>query len=585
MPTILKSNLLFLFLLASAANSLLAQTTYLPLNTEDYQLMDRLETRSGRFSDSLHLTSKPAMRSRAVDFLLYRSANAAANKASAIDNYNIGQMISENGEWTTDENGAKDSKKPWFNTFYKKQADLVYVKTDNFFLIINPVISALGIYEKADPINAAYKSTLITNSHGAEARGWIFKKIGFYTYFTDNQEMPPSFGNNAINNTLHQAVPGADFYTSTKPGYYDYFQASGYFDFAAIKDHLNITFGTGKQFIGDGIRSLFISDYSSNTPFLRMATRIWKMNYEVLYLELTPQFNETLVNQLNYQLPHKYTTIHHLSYNATPWLNLGFFESSMFAKPNTFEISYLNPIILYKAVERFNGNPDKEIIGFNFKALAAQHLQFYGQFILNEFKSSEFFGNRGWFSNKWGLQLGGKYFDAFTVKNLDLQAEINMVRPYTYTAHNDTIANYTNYNQPLAHPLGSGFIEFIGMARYQPLKNVYLSMKAIYYIQGLDTNASNLGNNIFNPYISRASDYGVNMINGPRANCALLNLNISYRLCPGLFIDLGATHRRYVDESGLIGSATTGIVTGNSSSSYMYFGIRLNTVRRDYDQY
>ena len=55
-------------------------------------------------------------------------------------------------------------------------------------------------------------------------------------------------------------------------------------------------------------------------------------------------------------------------------------------------------------------------------------------------------------------KLGGKYFDAFTVKNLDLQGEMNMVRPYTYT-HYDSTANYTHYNQPLAHPLGAGFAE------------------------------------------------------------------------------------------------------------------------------
>lgn len=578
----LKNNiLLFCFLMAFDICTS-AQTTYLPLNTEDDQLLDRLETRSGRLSDSLHLTVKPEMRSRAVDFLLYQSATN--HYTTTIDAYNIGQMVSENGEWTADGNGAIDSKRPWFNSFYKKQADIIYVKTNNFFLVINPVISAEGIYEKSDPASPI-SNPLITNSHGAEARGWIFKKIGFYTNFTDNQEMPVLSVNNYINGTAHQAIPGADFYTSSKLGHYDYLQASGYFDFAVIKDHLNVTFGSGKNFIGDGIESLFISDFSSNTPFLRLSTRIWKLNYEVLYLELTPQFNELLVSQLNYQLPHKYGTMHHLSYNATSWLNVGFFESSMFAKPNTFEISYLNPMIFYKAVERFNGNPDKEIIGFNFKALAAKHLQFYGQFILNEFKSSDFFSTNGWFGNKWGLQLGGKYFDAFTVKNLDLQAELNMVRPYTYTAHDDTIANYTNYNQALADPLGAGFIEFLGIARYQAVKNLYLSMKGLYYIQGLDTGSANLGNNIFNPYVSRAYDYGVKMINGPRANCALINLNISYRLCPGLFIDLGATHRRYIDESGLIGTSTTGIVTGNSSSTYMYFGIRLNTARRDYDFY
>ena len=50
------------------------------------------------------------------------------------------------------------------------------------------------------------------------------------------------------------------------------------------------------------------------------------------------------------------------------------------------------------------------------------------------------------------LQLGAKYVDAFGINNLDLQLEMNRVRPFTHS-HNDSISNYTHYNQPLAHPL------------------------------------------------------------------------------------------------------------------------------------
>ncbi len=46
--------------------------------------------------------------------------------------------------------------------------------------------------------------------------------------------------------------------------------------------------------------------------------------------------------------------------------------------------------------------------------------------------------------------------DMFSVKNLDFQVEMNVMRPYTYS-HNDTVANWSNYNQPLAHPFGANF--------------------------------------------------------------------------------------------------------------------------------
>jgi hypothetical protein len=150
---------------------------------------------------------------------------------------------------------------------------------------------------------------------------------------------------------------------------------------------------------------------------------------------------------------------------------------------------------------------------------------------------------------------------------------VNIVRPFTYS-HFDSTANYTHYNQPLAHPLGAGFAELIGIARYQPAKNVFLTLKGMYYQKGVDTAGLNFGGNIFKDYDTRASSYGVTLINGPRAQCASLNLNASYELRENLFIDLGATYRKYVVENNALPSA---------SSTYIYGGFRLNFARREYD--
>ena len=45
-------------------------------------------------------------------------------------------------------------------------------------------------------------------------------------------------------------------------------------------------FGHGKHFIGDGYRSLFLSDNSFNYPFLRIETKLGKLQYTNLYAEL-----------------------------------------------------------------------------------------------------------------------------------------------------------------------------------------------------------------------------------------------------------------------------------------------------------
>lgn len=559
-----KKAYLLLLLITSFSFCSIAQTTYLQLGHIDNHLLDRLETRSGKLSDDLFLSVQTVSRKSAVKFLQEQRQNARFTGLTEIDRYNIMHMVSVSGEWTEDGNGAIDSKKPWFRTIYKKQPDFVYVNTDNFFLSANPVISAHILSESNNP-----NGLLFTSSRGMEARGRIANKVGFYTYVTDNQEGMPSYVEAYTDSG--QAVPGADRYTKTGPGKYDYLLARGYIDFEAVKDHINVTFGYDRHFLGDGLRSLFLSDFAGGATFLRLNTKIWKLNYQNLFMELTPQFQRGS----DRLLPHKYAAMHHLSINATDWLNIGVFEAVVFDRKDRFEFSYMIPIIFYRQIERALGSPDNVLIGLNFKALAAKHVQLYGQLILDEFTSKELFAGNGYWANKFGIQLGGKYFDAFTIKNLDIQGEVNLVRPFTYT-HFDSTANYTHYNQPLAHPLGAGFAEFIGIVHYQPVKNLYITAKGMYYQRTADTAGTNLGGNIFLDYDTRNSSYGVSLVNGIKAQCALANLNLSYELRENLFIDLGLTHRRYAYENGERPTTT---------STYVNGGFRLNLVRRDYTFY
>lgn len=541
-----------------------AQTTYLQLGQEDYHLFDRIETRSGTLSEDLFLTIKPLARKGAVSFLQQQRKEAGLTGLSSIDRYNISHAMSVSGEWAPEADGAIDSKNPVFNTFYKKQPDLLHVNTDDFFLSLNPIVTAQGLVES----NSLYSSRkAFTSSRGLEARGWIAQKVGFYTSFTDNQETVPYHVQGWADS--NDAVPGADFYTINGQGKYDYLQARGYIDFAAVKNHINVTFGYDKNFVGDGIRSLFLSDFAAATPFLRLNTRIWKLNYQNLYMELTPQYRRGS----DRRLPHKYATMHHLSVNATRWLNIGIFEGVIFDRRDRYEFSYMIPIILYRQVERSLGSPDNVVLGLNFKAIAAKHIQLYGQLLLDEFTSKQLVAGNGYWANKFGIQLGGKYFDAAGIKNLDLQGEINLVRPFTYS-HFDSTANYTHYNQPLAHPLGAGFAEILGAIHYQPMKNLYLTVKGMYYTKGADTGSSNFGGNIFKDYDTRSMDFGVGLINGVKTKCASLNLNASYEFRENLFVDLGLTHREYAYENAMYPAAKT---------TYVYFGFRLNLAKRSYE--
>jgi hypothetical protein len=251
-----------------------------------------------------------------------------------------------------------------------------------------------------------------------------------------------------------------------------YGQLAGAVDIAVLKDYVNVSVGNGKHFIGDGTTSLFLTDFSANMPYMQLRARVWKLNYDVIYAQLTPQF-ETEVSTPKSLI--KYTTMHYITLNVTKWMNLGFFESVVFSRDKSYEISYLNPIALTIAANAYNGEYDKSLVGLTSKFYIAKHIQLYAQMMFNEFKSDEFFSNKGWYGNKWGFQSGIKYFDVLGVQNLDMQGEFTCVRPYTYTAKS-TDVDYTHYNQPLADPLGAGYMKYVLNVRYQPIARLVASL-------------------------------------------------------------------------------------------------------------
>lgn len=544
-----------------------AQTTYLPLHTEEYHLLDRLEAKTGELSP-FFFELKPIARKDAISFLKEQSQNVYLSRINLtrIDNHNIQRALSVSGEWSETADGmdgSEPSRKPILRYFYQYRPDLVHVHTDDFFLVVNPVIYAEYIQERGvghwDYIN----------TRGAELRGRILNKVGFYTMLADNQEKVVSYVGDW--SEANEAFPGMDYYRNKgKMQNYDLFLARGYVDAGLLRDHVNITFGYDKNFQGDGIRSLFLSDFGAPATFLRLRSRLGRFSYQNLFLELTSDYEHSG----DQQLKHKYAAIHQLGFRAARWLNIGIFESTLFAKENHFNAGYLIPVIGYHSLAHALGDDNKTSLGLNFKALVLHTLQFYGQAYFDQLKFNEL-GNNGWWGNQFGIQLGGKYFDAFTLSNLDLQGEMNWVRPFTY-ASADQVTDYTHYNQPLAHPYGAGFAEWIGTARYQPLPDLYLSAKFIYALRGTDSSENlNYGNDIFKSYDSRIGDYGYNLAAGSQMKGIYLNFNAAYELRPNIFLEAGATYLRRELDSGI----------RLPSSTSFYGGLRWNIARKEYDNY
>jgi hypothetical protein len=551
-----------------------AQSTYLNPGTKDIHFVERLEIKQQTNTDLNFSTLRPFNRKaivRQAEFLDSARLGYADSTGhdkykewtdldlSPVDEYNLHSFLMNNTEWATVPRQDFMSRKPILKSFYKTKTNFLEVKNNDFFLALNPVLQFQQGFE------SGYNKSIFLNSRGVSVRGLIGKKLGFSAFITENQERGPQFYQQRVTN--FKAVPGVGFYKPFKTNGYDYFDARGYITFAAVKNYIDVQFGYDKNFIGNGYRSLFLSDWGNSNLFLKINTKIWKFNYQNLFMELMPQFKksgDTLLDR-------KYAAMHHLSMNVTKWLNVGLFEGVIFGRKNRFDFQYLNPIIFYRHIEGTVGSPDNAVAGLDFKANVAHRVQLYGQLLLDEFILSEVKNNPTSWVNKWGIQAGLKYIDAFGIRNLDMQIETNRVRPFTYS-HNDTIANYTHYNQPLAHPLGANFQEVLAIVNFQPTPKWYITAKAIYYYQGLDSAGRNFGSNNLKNYTTRT---GNNFKIGEGNKATVLNsiVQVSYEWKENLYLDLSFQYRNY-KLANIAGQTNTSVVTA---------GIRLNMFKRDHD--
>ncbi|MGV3540640.1 MAG: hypothetical protein ACO1OQ_12580, partial [Rufibacter sp.] len=429
----MKKIYLLLFFCLAYLTQAFAQDATVPLNQDVYRLIDRYHIKYN--TEDLHTSFKPYGRARVAR--LAETAEQDLSEKSAQDQYNINYLLNDNWNYTRHDR-ENTSRRTLLKYFYEKKSDFYSYESPEFTLRVNPVLG-LQVGEDNETDGMRY-----VNTRGLQVEGSLDEKLGFYTFLADNQAFFPGWVNNRI--ARDTIVPHEAYWKPFKDGGYDFFSARGYVNYQATK-HISVMLGHDRHFIGNGFRSLILSDYSAPYFFLKLQTQVWKLQYTNLYAELTADHERS--DQL---YPKKYMTLHHLSINLLPNLNVGVFESTIFGRDKgRFELQYLNPLIFYRAIEQALGSEDNAILGADFKWNIYNRVQLYGQLVLDEFLLSEIKAGNGWWGNKYALQGGAKYIDAFGVSNLDLHGEINIVRPFTYQ-HEAPYTNYQHYQQPLAHP-------------------------------------------------------------------------------------------------------------------------------------
>ena len=446
---------------------------------------------------------------------------------------------------------------------YKIPAALFSLDIPDFSLRVSPIIH----FQLGRETNSG--ETIFLNKRGLELYGVLDEKLYFYSSLQENQSNFFNYLNASIAHT--SAIPGNGFYKSYNSRIsnlegFDYALGEAFIGFKTSK-HTIVELGHKKHFIGHGMRSLLLGNSGNNYFYLKFDIKIWKFHYQTILAELAAVSSNTELN--NILLPKKYITAHYLSYKPRHNMEIGLFEAVVYARENHFEFQYLNPVILYRTVEHSLDSPDNVLIGLNGKWNLFKKLSLYGQVVLDELKVDELFSDSGWWANKYGIQTGIKYIDVAGISFLDFQLEYNRVRPFTYSHWNTSsrfpevsVANYSHFSQPLAHPLGANFSEVIFKLRYQPTRKIVIDARYLYTIVGRNDilNNINYGSDVLIPNGTRFSNYGVSQHVGVKSTIKLIDVNIGYELYHNLFIDLSWLSR---SDSHIIENINTNYIGGS----------------------
>lgn len=476
----------------------------------------------------------------------------------------------------------KDKSKGWIVRKLKKESLFIVNDTaEQFNLTIDPLLNLEFGVDLADRSH----ERLYKNTRGFLVRGSIGKKFSFESSFYENQATYARYIDAYIAGTddlfpqtanyEYAVVPGQGRSKKFRTNGYDYAMASGYISYSPNRI-LNVQVGHGKHFVGDGYRSLLLSDNAFNYPFARITTTYRNFQYTNLYTSFmnltnggvtTPPHVERLFQK-------KTGSFQMLSVNLWKRLQLGLFQGMIWEAADTMNRQHVNfntfdPVIGVNTAVYGLHDENNILWGATLKLKIVNTFSVYGQFMLDGVRS----GKTGDAGMKTGYQAGLKYFDMFTVKNLHLQLEYNTVRPYAYASAN-SYQSYTHYNQALAHPLGANFREAIGFLNYS-IKDFFIELKANYAVKGQDTAAFNYGGNIFKPFAFSANQPldNISTTQGLKTTIITKDIHVGYMLnrSTNLNVIAGVSLR------------TEKTVKGTSETKFYYVGIRTSLANFYYD--
>ncbi len=441
---------------------------------------------------------------------------------------------------------------------------LIQVKHQGFKLSIDPVFrfeAGRDLVETA--VANANRSTNNFNSRGFWVKADLGKDVSFQTGFYENQAILPIY----LYQYIQEAgvIPGQGRVKEFTERSFDFSWAHGNVSWSP-KHWLNVQFGNGRHFVGNGYRSVLLSDNTFPYPYLKFSALTNNQRFQ--YTTINARFQS--VNDPGDRLPTgesleslfywRRASFKHLSVNLGP-AQIGLFEATLWKSIDStgikpFNAMELNPVPLLNTLANGFDGVNKQLIGLDAKVRFTDRLFAYGQFALDDPARQ-----------RYAWQAGFQWFDVLR-RDLHVLAEYNSAQPFTYSSR-ETRGSYSHFNQPLASPLGAGYDEAVVIVDYGIRQNFWLRAQGSWASFRADTSATTVsGSNIFDTREAMGADSL-----SVRRDRAWMDLSFSWRF------------NQNQNTSISVGLITRDITNSPDAqnSHYLYVCLRTSLFNRYYD--
>lgn len=450
----------------------------------------------------------------------------------------------------------KNSKQYYWITQKIFKENFLVFKGPDFWCSVDPILDLEG----GTDFSADSTDFLYWNTRGLRVQAKFLEKIAFTTSVYENQAFIPTYLSDFIdahgelrptNNGYNQSnamMPGYARTKSFKTDGYDFAFAEGHVSYVP-NEFFNLQFGNGTHFIGNGYRSLLLSDFSGNYPFAKFEGNLWKgrIQYNAIYAINQNLYRLSDFSSVESTFERKLGTYHYLDFAITPKIHVGLFEGAQWKRTDSLgshepDWLFLNPVPFINAGIKTNDTADyNHVLGLNASWVFLKN-RLYAQAVLDN-------GGLG------GIQVGIQLYDLITPK-LDIQIEFNSAARNTYLA-DDKRYNYSHNNLSIAHPLVSGFREYILNLKYE-YKEAFITNRSVYSnraIVGLDYHDINIVSD---------NNNSVNLMLGDSRTTLINTLEIGYRF-----------NRNYNLQAAIGWMFRNGSGQGpDTHTNYVYVGIR-----------